>query len=211
VSADLAAFITLTFFLVVTPGATTAVIVDRTLAGGRAGGLAAALGAAVGNSTHAAAAGLGVAWLLARSPVALDVIRIGGAAFLAWLGIRTLLGVARARWRMPRRGGRPDEPHAASTSAVAAFRAGVLVNLLNPPIIVFYLSIVPGFVPAGATWRYTLLLSAIHVTMAFALHVVWAVAFGRLRRWVATPGRLGALSTLTGLALVALAIRVWWR
>ena len=84
------AYLPFTAVLVATPGAATAVVVRNTLAGGRRAGMAAALGAALGNTTHAAAAGLGLAVLVTRWPAGLTAIRVAGAAFLCWLGIRSL-------------------------------------------------------------------------------------------------------------------------
>ncbi len=81
--------------LVVTPGSTTAVVVRNTLGGGSAAGIAAAAGAAVGNTTHATAAGLGLALVFARWPIAMTMLRVGGALFLAWLGVLSLYRVAR--------------------------------------------------------------------------------------------------------------------
>ena len=84
------AYFAFTAVLVATPGATTAVVVRNTLAGGRRAGMAAALGAAIGNTTHAVAAGLGLAVLVARWPDALTAIRIAGGVYLGWLGLRSL-------------------------------------------------------------------------------------------------------------------------
>ena len=84
------AFFTFTFVLVVTPGSTTAVVVRNTLEGGRRAGYVTALGAALANTTIAIACGLGLSVLVAVWPGSLDAIRIGGALFLAWLGVGSL-------------------------------------------------------------------------------------------------------------------------
>ena len=90
----LVAYISFAFVLVITPGSTTAVVVRNTLAGGSAAGIAAAAGAAVGNSTHATAAGLGLALVFARWPIVMTAVRIAGALFLAWLGAQSLYRAA---------------------------------------------------------------------------------------------------------------------
>jgi threonine/homoserine/homoserine lactone efflux protein len=200
-----AAYVTLTFGLVITPGATTAVVVRNALAGGRRGGLLAATGAAIGNSTHATAAGLGVAILVSRAPVLLTVIRVAGGLYLAWLGARSL-------WRVVRRQSVPI----ASTIIGAsddrldhhAVREGITVNLLNPAIITFYLAVVPTFVPDEASPLYYLLLAATHVGMAFVVHSAWAVGFDGLRHVLERPRARVVLEAATGAALVVLALRV---
>ena len=201
------AFFTFTFILVVTPGSTTAVVGRNTLEGGRRAGYVTALGAAVANSTIAIACGLGLSVLLAIWPGSLEAIRIGGAVFLAWLGASSL-------WRAWSRsdggimlsldpGAQPPRAHAA-----AYFGDGLAINLLSPVIISFYLSVVPTFIPAGASRFYYSGLAATHVSLAMACHSLWATALDLMRRRLVAPFTRRALQAATGLALIALAISV---
>ena len=201
------AFFTFTFILVVTPGSTTAVVVRNTLEGGRRAGYVTALGAAVANSTIAIACGLGLSVLLSIWPGSLEAIRIGGAVFLAWLGASSL-------WRAWSRsdggimlsldpGAQPPRAHAA-----AYFGDGLAINLLSPVIISYYLSVVPSFIPAGASRLYYSGLAATHVSLAVACHAMWATALDAMRRWLVQPWRRRLLQAATGLALIALAITV---
>ena len=144
-ASSLASYLLLTFVLVITPGATTAVVLRNTISGGWRAGAATAMGAALGNSTHAAAAGVGLALVFQRWPIALVVLRWAGALYLGWLAIsslrRSITSEASLETRLHAAGSRRTE---------AAFRQGLTVNLLNPPIVVFYLVVVPTFVPSGA-------------------------------------------------------------
>ena len=202
--ASLAAFITLTAVLVVTPGSSTAMVIRHALKGGRAAGLATAAGIAAANASWAVAAGLGVTAILARAPVVFTAIRFGGAAYLAYLGVRAL---TRAIWPgadtvltdPDRTTTKPDLP--------SAFRDGVAVNLLNPPIATFYLVVVPSFMPSPSAGRFALL-AAIHVTMAFACHAGWATGFDSLRRIWTRPGARRSVDAAVGLALLALTLRM---
>jgi threonine/homoserine/homoserine lactone efflux protein len=203
-------YLAFTAVLVATPGATTAVVVRNTLAGGRRAGLAAALGAALANSTHAAAAGLGLAVLVTRWPDGLAAIRLVGALYLAWLGARSL---ARAVGY-----GRSDLMVSGDSDVASravdhrpSFREGLAVNLLNPAIITFYLVAVPTFMPAGAARGYYLLLAGSHVLMAFGVHAVWVTGFDRLRETFAPPIARRWLEGVTGAALVALAVVIFVR
>lgn len=203
----LAAYLTFTAILVVTPGSTTAVVVRNTLIAGRTAGLAAALGAAAGNTSHATAAGLGLAVVFARWPMALGAIRVAGAIYLAWLGFKSIHRVARHG-----DGGLQMLSESNSRSSAAdhrgSFRQGLIVNLLNPAIATFYLVVVPSFIPAGAsTWRFAIL-AAIHVGMALVCHSVWAMGLGTLRQLFRPPLARRALEGATGVALLALAVRV---
>jgi threonine/homoserine/homoserine lactone efflux protein len=203
----LIAYLTFTFVLAATPGSTTAVVVRSTLAGGRGAGFAAAAGAALGNTSQATAAGLGVAVVLARFPSALAVLRIVGAAYLAWLGVGSLWRVARRRERalsvlVP--GGIVSHEERR-----ASFRQGLTVNLLNPAITTFYLVVVPSFLPAAAPRWYYAALASLHIAIAFTCHGVWAMAFDRLRHFFRVPTARRVLEAATGAALLGLAARVF--
>jgi threonine/homoserine/homoserine lactone efflux protein len=201
------AFLTFTFILVVTPGSTTAVVVRNTLEGGRRAGYVTALGAAAANSTIAIGCAAGLSILVSVWPSALDAIRVGGAAFLAWLGIASLYRA----WSRPDGGitlaldaGAP----APRSHSGAYFGDGVAINLLSPVIISYYLSVVPAFIPANASRLYYSGLAATHVSLALLCHAMWATALDAMRRWFVQPWRRKALQTATGLALLALAARL---
>lgn len=202
----LLAYLGFTFVLAATPGATTAVVVRNTLAGGRSAGLSAAVGAAVANSSQAAAAGLGMAVVLARFPGVFVLLRLGGAVYLAWLGISSLWRLARPRDAAA--GMLLRDSVEGARLHRASFRQGLTVNLLNPVISTFYLVVVPTFVPLNAPSWYYAMLAAMHVAIAFTCHGVWAMAFDRLRDWLRRPAAHRALEGLTGAALLGLAARV---
>ncbi len=207
IDASYVAFFTFTFVLVVTPGSTTAVVVRNTLDGGRRAGYLTALGAAAANTCIAVACGLGLSVLVAVWPGSLQAIKIGGALFLGWLGATSLWRA----WRAPDGGinlsldsdAAPARPHGG-----AYFGDGLAINLLSPVIISYYLSVVPSFIPAGASRFYYTGLAATHVSLAMFCHVMWATALDVVRRWFVPPWRRRALQAATGIALVALAVKV---
>jgi threonine/homoserine/homoserine lactone efflux protein len=200
----LVTYLTLTFFLVVTPGSTTAVVVRNTLSGGRRAGLAAAAGAAVANTSYATAAGFGLAVIFARWPLALTLLRVTGAGYLAWLGLKSLY-----RGATQPDGGLPiAKAHADRAETSGGFRQGLAVSLLNPSIATFYLIVVPSFLPPDPPSWYFALLAALHVGLAFTCHGMWAVALDSLRRLFQPPLARRLLESATGVALIALAARV---
>jgi threonine/homoserine/homoserine lactone efflux protein len=201
------AFFTFTFVLVVTPGSTTAVVVRNTLEGGRRAGYLTALGAALANCTIAVACGLGLSVLVAVWPGSLQVIRIGGALFLASLGAMSLY-----RALIHADGGirLTTDPNAAPPRAhTAAYVVdGLGINILSPVIISYYLSVVPSFIPVGASRFYYSGLAATHIGLAVACHAAWATGLDAMRRWFIAPWTRRMLQAGTGLALVLLAIRL---
>lgn len=201
------AYLSFTFILVVTPGSTTAVVVRNTLEGGRRAGYVTALGAALANTSIAVACGLGLSVLLSVWPGALGAIKMAGALFLAFLGVSSLWRA----WRQADGGIRmaldPDAAPPRSHTG-AYFGDGLAINLLSPVIISFYLSVVPSFIPAGASRLYYPLLASSHVGLAFLCHAAWSTGLDAMRRWFVAPWTRRALQAATGLALLGLAIRV---
>ena len=164
----------------------------------------AAAGAAVANSTQAGVAGIGVAMLLAGSPMALTMVGVAGGLYLLWLGIKS------SRMIVPGWDRRNDDTNREKSSGknFAAFRDGLAVNLLNPAITTFYVAVVPSFVPRGAPgWHYAMLAAA-HVVIAFGCHAFWTVAFEALGHHARKPPVRRALDVITGLVLIALAISI---
>lgn len=204
----LVAYVSFTALLVVTPGATTAVIVRNTLAGGWPAGIAAATGAALGNTSHAMAAGLGLAVVFTRWPTAMLVLRLSGAVYLAWLGLRSIYRVIRHADGGLRVLSAADSSPVRTRQGTSSLREGLTVNLLNPAIATFYLVVVPSFVPAGTAWWSFAGLAAIHVALAFVCHGFWAVGLDKLRRLFRSAAARRALEAASGLALLGLAVRV---
>jgi threonine/homoserine/homoserine lactone efflux protein len=201
---ELLLFMTAVFVLNATPGVDLLLTVTRTLQGGARAGVAAALGIASGCVVHALAAAFGLAALLAVSATAFAVIKWLGAAYLLWLA----LGMARTAWR----GAAPAGAVAAASPRPAwvDFRTGLLTNVLNPKVALFFLAFLPQFI-AARTPDKTLAflgLGAIFVVQGtiFLLAVVALAA--RLRR---LPSSLGASRWLHGLGaslFTLLAIRL---
>jgi threonine/homoserine/homoserine lactone efflux protein len=200
-------FLSFTVILVITPGATTAVVVRNTLEGGRRAGYVTALGAAAGSTVIAISCALGLSMLIAAWPGSRDAIRVAGAAFLGWLGSMSLYRA----WTRPDGGIRlaldPDGAPALSHRG-AYFADGLTVHLLSPVLISYYLSVVPSFVPANASRLYYSGLAATHVSLALCGHAMWATALDFMRRRFVQPHRRRLLQGSSGIALIALAVRL---
>ncbi len=182
------------------PGPDFAVVVRRSALRGRAEGMAAAAGVAAGVFLWAVAAAAGVAALVATVPVVLTTIRYAGAAYLAYLGVRALVAAART----PAAAG--PEPPPGSTGG--AFREGLLCNALNPKAAVFFLALLPQFLPAhpGTVDTLALSLLAVAVTLLWFCTVANLVA---LFRRLFTRSRVRrTLDGLSGAALLGLGARL---
>lgn len=186
---------------VMTPGLDTLLVLRHTLLGGRRAGLATVAGISTGCVIWATASLAGLTALLAASTLAYDIVRFAGAAYLLWLG-------ATAIWKTLPRNRRPlDVDLPVAPGWFAAFRAGTVTNLLNPKVGVFYMSLLPQFLPKEAT-SWGILLVAIHITLGFLwfLPVIWAATRARdlllrdrVRQW---------LDRATATVLIALGIKL---
>ena len=171
-------FAAASFALVVIPGPNQVYIVTRSLAQGRGAGLASALGVEVGTLVHVAAAAAGLSALIASSATAFDAVRYAGAAYLIFLGARALL----------RRGDDAEQAAPAPAPLRRTFAEGVVVNVLNPKVALFFLAFLPQFVDIsqGAVALQTLVLGVVIFGVALCTDVAYALgasALGsRLRR-----------------------------
>lgn len=197
---SLALFMAATLLLNVTPGPDMMFIAARSAAEGRGVGLASAFGVATGSLIHIALVALGLAVLLTTVPMASTAIRWAGALYLIYLGIRAL--------RTPQV---LTEGNAAVIGRARAFRQGVLTNLLNPKVVLFYLAFLPQFVDPvrGHTALQIVSLGLLVNVSGTAVNVLVALGAsslaGRLRRAQRT-GK--ALQQATGLLFVALGARL---
>jgi threonine/homoserine/homoserine lactone efflux protein len=207
---ELALFVAATAVLNATPGVDFLLTVTRTLQGGARAGLATAAGIGAGCVAHALAAAFGMAALLALHPAAFTAVQWAGAAWLGWLG----LGLLRKAWRGPAAGAAgasaPAGAPAPARPLWLEFRTGLLTNLLNPKVALFFLAFLPQFVPAGAPGKTAALLLlggwfALQGTLFLALLVLLAT---RLSRWPVSAAARRALGLLGGTLFIALALRL---
>jgi threonine/homoserine/homoserine lactone efflux protein len=200
------AFVGVAALVIVTPGPDTALTVRNALLGGRAAGMATAAGVALGLAVWTAAASAGIAALLVASEPAFVAVKLAGAAYLVLLGAQTLLHA----WR-----GRSDEDADADGERTrrlrpaAAWRQGLLNDLGNPKIAVFFTTLLPQFAPAhGPAFLTLLAFGLLFCAMTFAWLLVYSVVVARAGAALRRPRVRRALDLVMGAALVALGVRV---
>jgi threonine/homoserine/homoserine lactone efflux protein len=197
-------FLAVTLPLVLTPGASTAVVLRNSIGGGVRAGVETAAGVNSGSVVYGFLSAFGLAIALRRWPSAWMVLRLAGGGYLAWLGVRSLYAAIRPRAPRPNLVA-AREPRA----TIVNLYEGFLTNLFNPAIATFYLVVVPQFVPRGApVARSVLSLMLLHVTTALSWHLVWAAAGGTLARTITTGPARRVLDGATAAALVFLAVRL---
>jgi threonine/homoserine/homoserine lactone efflux protein len=202
----LVAFLGIATLVIVTPGPDTALTIRNTLGGGRPGGLGTALGVATGQAVWTVAASAGLAALLVASTSAFAALRLAGAAYLGWLGAQALWAAVRT----PRVKAVAAEPGRSRRLAPsAAFRQGVLSNLANPKMAVFFTSLLPQFAPGGrASFSALLALGLLFCAMTLGWLAAYAAVVARAGDVLRRLGVRRALEAVTGFALLALGARL---
>ena len=197
---QVAAFLGVSLLVIVTPGQDTALTIRNTLAGGRRAGVSTAVGVVSGQITWAFAASAGLAALLVASQPAFTALRLAGAAYLVLLGLQLLCGALRSPGAVP--------PPASATRGLAprmAYRRGLLSNLGNPKVAVFFTSLLPQF---GTTFWTMLPLGLCFAALTLVWLAAYAVAVAKAAHVLQRPEVRRALDALTGSVLVALGVRL---
>lgn len=193
---SLVAFSIAAIVLAVTPGPGIAYVVARTVAGGRAEGLASCFGTALGGMVHVAAAAFGLSVLIAQSAAAFNVVKLVGAAYLVYLGLRLLLRRARERERVA----------AVTCGTRRAFFEGVLVEALNVKTALFFLAFLPQFVALDEPLVPQLVvLGSICVALNTLVDVVAVLAAARLLHSnAARAARARLMTRISGTTMIGL-------
>jgi threonine/homoserine/homoserine lactone efflux protein len=201
---QLALYVAAALILAITPGPGIFYVAARTLAGGRAEGIASSFGTGLGGMVHVVAGSLGVSAIVLASAELFTALKLIGAAYLVWIGIRTI--------QIARRDAATalaDGPASPPIGPHRAFREGVLVEALNPKTAAFFLAFIPQFVDpaAGYVAVQFIVLGFISVTLNTLADIVVAFAAGHIREGAtARPALIRRLREASGGAMIALGI-----
>jgi RhtB (resistance to homoserine/threonine) family protein len=194
----LVAFVGIAALLTITPGADTALVTKNAITRGRAAAFWTTLGICLGCLIHSIASALGLSAILARSAQAFEIVKWIGAAYLAWIGTRSLVGQAV---------GLPRPAEAGPTRA--SFHEGLFTNLLNPKVAIFYLTFLPQFVdPARPVLQQSILLACIHIVMGLVWLTLVAHFLTSLGGVMQRPSIKRRIEQVTGAVLITLGVRL---
>jgi threonine/homoserine/homoserine lactone efflux protein len=192
-------FLAISILLIVIPGPDTAMVTKNAVVGGRRSGVYAALGVSIGLTIWTAAAALGIAALLRASEVGFDALKVAGAIYLAWVGVQLLRS----------RGVVATDETGRGASGVRALRQGVLSDLGNPKIAVFFTSLLPQFVHGtGSAFAPLLFLGLVFAVLTLLWLAVYALAVGHASGWLRRPQVRLWLDRFTGVVLIGFSVRL---
>ena len=201
------AFLLVATLLAVTPGADTLLVARNVLGRGRTAGLATIAGIAAGCVVHAALSAVGVSLILVRSAEAFQALKWGGAAYLIILGVQSIRGWWRVDAAAPKAGATYPAP--TGSRRLRSFLEGLLTNVLNPKVGLFYLAFLPQFIrPGDPVLERSLLLGGLHIGIGVVWLSLLSLSLVRIRPLV--EGRLwrARLEGASGAVLIALGIRL---
>ena len=199
----LALYFAAAFVLAVMPGPGIFYVAARTLAGGRPEGMASSFGTGLGGLVHVVAGSLGVSAIVLASAELFTALKLVGAAYLVWLGVRTFLSARRDASIVKGESGVP------SVGPRRAFREGVLVEALNPKTAAFFLAFIPQFVDPtqGPVAQQFMMLGFVSVALNTLADIVVALAASGIRKGAAArPALIRRLREASGAAMIALGI-----
>jgi threonine/homoserine/homoserine lactone efflux protein len=214
VQVALVSFTLASVLIVLLPGPDSLVVVRGLVRGGRRGGAATATGVLCGLVVWVAAATLGLSALLRASEVGYDVLKVAGACYLIWIGVASLRSVRHA---VPEAAGGPAAESAVGDGPMApgpllggsGFGAGFLTDILNPKVGVFFVSFLPGFVPAHHSVGWTTLAFGVLFALLTALYFAGLIVVsGTIATWMGVPRIRRRLDALTGMVLVGFGLRL---
>jgi len=198
----LLAFFGIAVLLALTPGPDNLFVLMQSAMWGRAAGMLVVLGLCTGLLVHTAAVAVGLAAVFAASPAAFTALKLAGAAYLAWLAWQA--------WRAPAGGGGPDDRPEPLPGA-ALYRRGIVMNLTNPKVLLFFFAFLPQFTRPGAgpvAWQIVEL-GAVFIAatlLVFGAIAFFSGAFGQLLR--RSPSAQRWLNRAAALVFVGLALRL---
>ena len=198
------AFLGVCAVVICTPGPDTALTIRNSIVGGRRGGVLTAAGVAAGQLVWTVAASVGIAGLVQASQPAFTALKIVGAAYLAFLGVQSILAALRGRHGNDERQMRPPE-----LGPWSAIRQGFISNLANPKMAAFFLSLLPQFVtdPSGG-FAALVPLGAVFCVMTFGWLSIYAVFLDRVGPVLQRARVRRMLDAVTGTVLIAFGIRL---
>ncbi len=192
-------YVAMSIVLILTPGADTALVTRSTVVHGKRGAAATALGTTTGVLVHTLFAALGLSAILAQSALLYELVKYLGAAYLIYLGFVSLRAAAQKRTQAA-----GEQPPKQSKAGSSCFRQGLLTNLLNPKVALFFLTFLPQFVqPAGSTLLQFTLMGVTYAVLTLGWLLLYIYLLDLLRGWLQRPAAQRVLEGASGTVLLA--------
>jgi threonine/homoserine/homoserine lactone efflux protein len=202
------AFLGIAALLTIIPGADTALVTKNAITRGRTAAFFTTFGICLGCLCHATASALGLSVVLRESARLYEWVKLAGAAYLVYIGVRSLW-TARKKLNSSNPLDLGCKTNSGDGGLLRSFTEGLFTNLLNPKVAIFYLTFLPQFIaPGESVLRKSLLLAAIHVLMGLLWLCSYATLLDRMSAVLTRPSIRRRLEAFTGAVLVAFGLRL---
>lgn len=184
------------------PGIDTALITKRTIADGRTDGYKMGLGITAGSLVHTFAAAFGLSAILMQSAAAFEIIKYAGAVYLIYLGLSSFIS-------MKKKKDAGIETEVESDMKKSAFKQGLLSNVLNPKVAMFFLTFLPQFVKTGENASQQLIIMGIIYTLlSISWFFIYVYFINYMREWLMSPKVQRVMDKATGLVLIGFGLKL---
>ncbi|OZT13722.1 lysine transporter LysE [Priestia aryabhattai] len=198
---DLLTFLLLSSFVVMSPGVDTALITKRTVSEGRTSGYRMAMGITAGSLVHTFAAAFGLSAILMQSALAFEIVKYVGAIYLIYLGVSSFM----TRKKQETEENLKDQ----IKPGQSAFKQGLLSNVLNPKVAMFFLTFLPQFVtPGSSSIQQLLVMGVIYTFLSISWFFVYVFFINYLRSWLLSAKVQRAMDRATGLVLIGFGVKL---
>ena len=198
---DFLTFLVLSLFVVTSPGIDTALITKRTISDGRKDGFSMALGITSGSFVHTFAAAFGLSAILLQSAVAFEIVKYVGAFYLIYLGISSFIS---RKKKDPAAENQQD-----AEMKKSAFKQGLISNVLNPKVAMFFLTFLPQFIQTGENaTQQLIIMGVIYTLLSISWFFIYVFFINYLREWLLSPTVQGIMDKATGLVLIGFGLKL---
>ncbi|ATP40153.1 lysine transporter LysE [Solibacillus sp. R5-41] len=199
---NMSLFIITCVLLIILPGPDTAIVTKNTVVGGRTAGMQTLIGSCIGLVIHTVAAVAGLSAIIVQSAVAFSVIKYVGAAYLCYLGIRTLMNMRTKKNQV-------DEETVVVANGSSFFKQGFITNVTNPKVAVFFLTFLPQFLAPGSEpfWSF-LLMGIIYTVLTLLWFIFYVFLLGIIRNFMKRPVTQSVIEVLTGSVLIGFGMKL---
>lgn len=199
---DIFTFLLLSLFVVMSPGIDTALITKRTILDGRKNGYKMALGITIGSLVHTFAVAFGLSAILMQSAIAFEIVKYVGAIYLIYLGISSFITSKNVN-------DNKQEKHDVNRMKKSAFKQGVLSNVLNPKVAIFFLTFLPQFVKTGTNVTFQLItMGVIYTLLSITWFFIYVFFINYLRDWLMSTKVQSIMDKTTGLVLIGFGLKL---
>ncbi|UPG65314.1 LysE family translocator [Metabacillus endolithicus] len=198
---DFLTFLVLSLFVVMSPGIDTALITKRTISDGRKDGFSMALGITTGSFVHTFAAAFGLSAILLQSAVAFEIVKYVGAFYLIYLGISSFIS------RKKKDPAAENQQNAQMKKS--AFKQGLISNVLNPKVAMFFLTFLPQFIQTGENaTQQLIIMGVIYTLLSISWFFIYVFFINYLREWLLSPKVQIIMDNFTGLVLIGFGLKL---